>query len=1355
MSTVQPPPRRRPQQEVDRKNETPTKLRSNVALTEKATPIMHKTALSRRNQPVPVPEGVTPSPSPSASTRRDSDPFLTEGPSVQQDDTHRMEGTQNLIFPNAPGLALVPSALGPPQHQHHQQPPPLPSQSHEAHELRHERGSNRSPVPPPALNLTAPSLQEQSALPPRAANQEVNLAALQQSEGTEGHQPYRPPSAQQQSHPLAQQYHYGTFQNQQITSDNGIGGGVYGHPYGGQFYSQYGAPSQYHPFHPQQQHSIYPTQPQEQQQQRQPTVGLSLPPSPALQHVPLVHPPPQQQQQQPTVGLLLSSSEAPQHMQLHHPSRQQQEQPAMPSQLPPSPMLLSTALAQPPSLSITPSTPAAPLPTRAVPAAIPPPAAKAAAEVTTSGAGDEGPGAGDVGSGAGDVGSGARDVGSGAGDVGSGAGDVVSSAGDVRSDAEDVVPGAEDEFVGYSEDWEDTPKKTRVLKKHEERIEQEPHSIPRFCAKKYFKLSDPKSVTPGENPWNDFQSAFKVPSFRVEELARADLTEAFDEAGKHKDPFVRNAEKSRVERRCYEAFKAYYLEDDKYKDILAALREIKELVRMEKGERVNVREKNVEKTFGKIGNRMHAAAKSLGCDAVMIITGTQILQDSGLALIISTPRLKGFFEDICRADEDTFKGHVMAYACSIFSKNKSDEIVAHAWGDGGLEPLEDSEMSDGTSKQLAIRRRTTQHHGDVEISDPDDPVVTQLRDELKWAWGDAGGVLKGTKWPWGKLLMLMGIEHIVADVWPFNVPTPVQTGASKGLAILSGVSLDILLEAVRAANRGPPEKRFFKPISSQVWKRDYMSGLKPLISTTKCPQGRRRLTFISGNSKSDPPSDNDNDNDNDNGDNNAPSPPSENPHDGNSDPGNSKAASLTPPPVRTRAKTVAKAKEVQPKEKGKGKMKVDDASNEKTKLKPQPKPKSKSKTKPKAAIVNDDDDVLEISSDEPSPKKPTLPTKPTYVASGSDSDPDVSSTSADLKRKAIPDESNVTRRTKSRMSPAPQSVASTSDVPARPQPRAKVNLALSRMKQMGISSPLTPLNTSMVSSPSSPPSSPSSAHLLTPTPASRDKTAEEPTKSKQFPRPNIGKGPANFGLLLPTASRTASSRSTSPAAASADATPRANTGPSVAPTDRREVRVSSEAAAAAGGSLASTLPVATSHAAAVTPAVLPVPAGSHPAATAAPESVASAVPAMPSADTAVPPLMQTAHLQTMQQQGYMPQAATQPFWGQAPYYHPLAGYGQAPPQHYAPGFNHQVYTNQGYQHHAPQHFQQQPGPAYNTLPNFTGQGYPPTGAHPNQMFQPLQPPSQQAGPSSAREASPLPGGFLMDPHFQQRRDGHT
>lgn len=67
---------------------------------------------------------------------------------------------------------------------------------------------------------------------------------------------------------------------------------------------------------------------------------------------------------------------------------------------------------------------------------------------------------------------------------------------------------------------------------------------------------------------------------------------------------ARVTESKIVVKRCYERFKEYYSDDDTYKDILEACREFKQLQQMEKGVKINARERGFHVVFKKAANKV-------------------------------------------------------------------------------------------------------------------------------------------------------------------------------------------------------------------------------------------------------------------------------------------------------------------------------------------------------------------------------------------------------------------------------------------------------------------------------------------------------------------------------------------------------------------------------------------------------------------------------------------------------------------------------------------------------------------------------------------------------------------------------
>lgn len=121
-------------------------------------------------------------------------------------------------------------------------------------------------------------------------------------------------------------------------------------------------------------------------------------------------------------------------------------------------------------------------------------------------------------------------------------------------------------------------------------------------------------------------------------------------------------------------------------------------------------------------------------------------------------------------------------------------------------------------------------------SDKNEKLLDLLRDALKLAFrkylkisfrsyyllssstDKAGGDLKSKTWPWNRLTAAMALCMIVCKIWPYNVYTPAETkDASKGLAVLSPTSQQVLYEAVTLANSSDIAP-FFTQVDSRTWK---------------------------------------------------------------------------------------------------------------------------------------------------------------------------------------------------------------------------------------------------------------------------------------------------------------------------------------------------------------------------------------------------------------------------------------------------------------------------------------------------------------------------------------------------------
>lgn len=427
-----------------------------------------------------------------------------------------------------------------------------------------------------------------------------------------------------------------------------------------------------------------------------------------------------------------------------------------------------------------------------------------------------------------------------------------------------------------------------------------------------------------------------------------------------------------------------------------------------------------------------------------------------------------------------------------------------------------------------------------------------------------------------------------------------------------------------------------------------------------------------------------------------------------------------------------------------------------------------------------EDDVLEISSDEPAPKiKKTSSlssAKPAYVSSGSDHDDDdseyeVPSTAVDLKRKARaspqPDITH-SRSVRSRGSPSP---SHEHDVPLvvgrsrRSKPPA-VNLAWPNAKanpqqastslDAGEFSPsqehrLLPITTRPVrprptaeklvqpkamTAPGGKFSSSGTPRLL-----ARDQSVEERARVTRelnmYARPNVGRGSA-----APSSSLDNMPRMLTPTPD--DATPPVREAHTPTPMCSRAAEASAEVVSAAAPINAPTAALAQRPADASVAAPAPPPHVARP-----PMMQAQSLPSTaPQQGEAAPPMT---HAQSSQGRPAAPQheypemhqgPPGQGFWGQPTYYHPSHGYPQVMPN-YGHGYNPGAFAGQQIYH--PQLPQQGPSNApYNMPMSFAGQMYPP-GALLN------QPQHQQPG-SSLRGASPPASPFIArDGNYQVGR----
>lgn len=457
---------------------------------------------------------------------------------------------------------------------------------------------------------------------------------------------------------------------------------------------------------------------------------------------------------------------------------------------------------------------------------------------------------------------------------------------------------------------------------------------------------------------------------------------------------------------------------------------------------------------------------------------------------------------------------------------------------------------------------------------------------------------------------------------------------------------------------------------------------------------------------------------------------------------------------------------------------------------------AKGKGKKKQTAV-DEDDVVEVSSDEPAPKKKrkkaglrSTPT-PTYVASGSDDEDDSDyegpTPGSELKRKP---KASGSRRTKSCASPAPSPspAAITSRQKTAPITQARpkatpTNLALRLKVQAGHSVPPSTLSGVVPISSGIVPISP------LPRLAPHMKTAVEREVAKQL---NLHSRPNPYHPIPSNTGAPAMSRALTPATPSEEVTPRSQGVRVTTPVDRKEDATPTTNLEDPSRTIPSNISSPATMSRTLTPGntsedVTPHSQGTRvatptnrtevPAPGAAPAASVQGPRAMCEAAS---PMMHHAHVQgflrhPVPQQEYEyaglqnsmmhPAPPPQGHWGQPSYYHPMAqthGYGQGLPG-YAPGYNPSPYAGQAY-HPPPQHLHAGPSNVpYNMAPAFT---HPAGPQHLMQHAGPsnglaafggqAHPSHLNATPTDTHSTSPAPMPFIaQDGNFQhsQTKDG--
>ncbi|KAI0371632.1 hypothetical protein BV20DRAFT_153020 [Pilatotrama ljubarskyi] len=346
------------------------------------------------------------------------------------------------------------------------------------------------------------------------------------------------------------------------------------------------------------------------------------------------------------------------------------------------------------------------------------------------------------------------------------------------------------------------------------------------------------------NLWNLYGAYFKENT--AQELARlhvkdrqedqdpvpspARSSDSYDAADQHEDEESgpsNQGHMSGTRRLCYKAFKEDYGED-KAKAILETFRQLQG-ANAGQSQTVAQRRTIFKKHSAKLADLMNAGEELHGFSGALLLVGSSVNSDAGLATVHMTKNAEGFFEEKCRADEDIIIGHMRA----LVYHNVSQYTVNLAWDTLDVDEREapsdakaprerPSEGALKTSRrEISTPLATSKRRAPSPIPSPaksagnadgdsDADLLMERKERPKYITSrlrtllDDAGVkgISGSLFPWKSLPSILASNGVVLRNWPENVPWPLEpesttTKSSKGISSLKSNQLVALLGALK------------------------------------------------------------------------------------------------------------------------------------------------------------------------------------------------------------------------------------------------------------------------------------------------------------------------------------------------------------------------------------------------------------------------------------------------------------------------------------------------------------------------------------------------------------------------------